>query len=712
MKRLGWFTLTVLAAVAAAAEAPSLASTHSPQQTFRTATVVVEVDAIVTDAKGQFVTGLTADDFEILEDGKPQHVQRVYVVTGSTVTMTGAPASPPSSESPVASAPPPSVAPQRVFVLLFDQDHLQEGAFKRLQEAALTFLRNEFKQGDVGGVVIGNTMAGNQLTSDREALLTAVKNAKPSGAKTARRLDLLDWPRFNGEAEAVRIALSNDREVLAQVVRRACQDDPDMCKNADPEAMVMGKARTIVGELRPPARRTVMTLQAIASGLGRFPGRKNVILMTEGFFVEESWADLRQIIGAAARSNVRIYSLDARGLDTRQINDPRQLSPMDPGGGMPLEAYNTIEDGPNTLAVDTGGYPIRHTNKFADALAEIARDASQYYVISYSPTNSVMDGSFRKISVRMKRPGVRVRARRGYLASVASAVTSPPAPAPALAGAATVPSDATVTSPSETKLPGVASLPGTPVPVVVAPAPAPAPGPLAPGDRREVPGFALRPDTNGRVRELASGEENAGTSLASQGWDRYQKGDLEGASELLRKAAAAPDVSPWVRYALGYSELGLRHPEQALPEWEKVRAAAPEFRPVYLDLADAYMQTENYGRAIDVLKAAADRWPADTDVLNAAGTIHVRRGALDEAINTFKKAANVKPEEALAYFNLGRTYELRYFKTRRYSTTEARWLANAADIKHAIANYEQYVKLGGPYEPQARQAIQNLQWMK
>ncbi len=674
------------------------------QQTFRTSTLLVEVDTIVTDSKGQFVAGLTPDDFEVLEEGKPQKIERMYVVTGGTVsTVPPQPTPAATGEPPEAPPPVPPAAPQRVFVLLFDQEHLQEGAFKRLKDAAIAFLTKEFRQGDAGGVVIGSTMTGNQITSDREALLSAVRNAKPSAAKTSRRLELFEWPRLSSEAEAIRIALVNDREVLAQAVRRACQDDPDACKNATPEPMVMEKARAIVNELRPAARRTVMTLQALASGLARLPGRKTVILITEGFFVEESWADLRQIVGAAARSNVRIYSLDGRGLDTRQVNDMHVLGVMDPAGGMPLDAYNTSEDGPNTLAVDTGGYPIRHTNKFAEALTEIARDTSNYYVLGYRPANPATDGSFRRISVRVKRPGLTVRARRGYLATAPSVSTSAPAPAaerkaaietPVAAPAAAAATNGTATSTAT----------ATPDPSVIPPA----------AGSVGAPAVSLRPDSSDRVRELASREGGVerSSSLASQGWDRYQKGDLEGAADLLGKAVADPSAHPWVHYALGYSELGLRHLEKAAQSWEKVRAAAPEFRAVYLDLADAYMQMESYSRAIDALKAADARWPGDMDVLNAMGTIQVRRGALDDAIKTFRKATDARPDDALAYFNLGRTYELRYFKMRRYSPTEARWISNPADIKSAIASYEQYVKLGGPYQGHAREAIQNLQWLK
>jgi VWFA-related protein len=705
MKR---FAALALAALLGAADAIAQAPAPAQQPSFRSSTVVVEVDALVTDGEGRFVPGLTADDFDVFEDGKLQRIDRIYAVTGTTVTA------PPVSSD--AASPPEAVAPAavppRVFVLLFDQEHMQPGSFKRLQDAAIGFLTKEFKPGDVGGVVIGSAMAGNRLTSDREALLTAVRNAKPDFAKASLRLELLEWPRFANESEAVRIALSNDRNVLGQVVRRACSDDAGACKNIDPEPLVLGKAQTIVGELRPPAMRTVRALQGLASGLARLPGRKTIILMTDGFFIEESWGDLRQIVGTAARSNVRIYSLDSRGMDTRQVNDPRQISVMDPGGSMPLEAYNTLEDGPNMLAVDTGGYPIRHTNNFTEALSDIARDTSNYYVIGYRATHAASDGSFHAISVKVKRQGLTVRARRGYLAAASTASTTAQASVPAPAPAATAPAAA---------LPAAPIAAGPPAaPVVTEPAvsggaaPVPAPAATAPAERSVAPALALRPDSSNRVNELAAREGGAGSdmSLASQGWDRYQKGDLEGAATLLQKATADSNVRPWVRYALGYADLGLRQFEQAAQEWERVRAAVPEFRPVYLDLADAYLQLGGVDRAIGVLRVAEASWPGDLDVLNAMGTLQVRRGALDDAIGTFKKAVQSQPDDGLAYFNLGRTYELRYFKTRRYSKELNRWLANQSDVKDAVAAYEEYVKLGGPFVDQATRALQNLKWVK
>jgi VWFA-related protein len=695
-----------VAGLQADAAAPDTQQPTTQPPSFRAGTVLVEVDAIVTDSSGRFVSDLTRDDFDVFEDGVRQRIDRLYRVSGTAVI----PSVPGGTSESVPATSAPAVAPARVFVLLIDREHMQAGSFKRLQQAAITFLSSQFQPGDVGGVVIGDTMAGNHLTSNRYELIAAVGQAKPDFSRMSRRFNLFEWPRFSSEAEAVRIALSNDGEALQRVVRRACSEDPGTCRQgADVvEPLVRAKAQNIVGEMRPPAARTVRSLQALAAGLGRFPGRKTIVLMSDGFFVEESWADLRQIVGAAARSNVRIYSIDTRALDTRQASDFHQVGPADPDGRPPLDAYNTIEDGPNMLAVDTGGYAIRNANDFAGALSEIARDTSQYYVVGYEPARPATDGSFRTIALRVRRPGLSVRARRGYLAASGSHQPGTRQPQ------TREPTPPNVGAP-ETAL---ASLPiSAGVPEMLLPrsdAGLGSPGGASVERPAEPSGFALRPDSSDRIRELAAreGQQETEANMASRGWDHYRRGDLEGAAELLRQAAAEPGAHAWVYYVLGYSELGLRHIDCAAQQWERVRALVPGFRPVYLDLGDAYLQLGNFTRAIDVLKSAATRWTGDVDVMNAIGTIQVRRGALADAIRTFEAAIAANPGDALAYFNLARTHELRYFKLRRYSAVEGRWLGSTSDLTAARANYASYVRMGGPYAQLAKEALQNLAWLR
>ena len=232
------------------------------------------------------------------------------------------------------------------------------------------------------------------------------------------------------------------------------------------------------------------------------------------------------------------------------------------------------------------------------------------------------------------------------------------------------------------------------------------PGSSAASPREPV---VLRPDSGGRVRELASSTQTAGAAakLASDGWDLYGKGDLEGAERLLARAAQQ-GAAPWVSYALGFAQVGLKKPSEALQAWESVRSAVPEFEPVYLDLADVYVQLNDADRAVEILRAAERRWPSDADVLNGLGTIQVRRNALGEAIETFERAARANPQDPLAFFNLGRTYELRYFAMRRFSRPSSRWVDNPEFLNKAIENYEACTKLGGPYAEDARAAIDRL----
>jgi VWFA-related protein len=698
----------------APAQAGQAAAPQPSQAPFRAATTTVEVDVIVRDRNGRFVTGLTPADFEVTEDGAPQRVHSMYLVERRSVTnAAGAGAGAAGAGAPASPAP---ASTQRVFVLLFDQEHLDSGGFKRLQDAAVSFLNSEFQAGDVGGILIGGTMIGNRLTTEREVLVQAVRGAKFAQSQAFRKMDLQDWPRIT-EIEATRIALVNDKAVLDQVVRRATEEAGGSgggrgAGSQDYESQVRSKASQVVGELRPAAARTIKTLLGLLNGLGRVPGRKTVVLMTDGFWVEESWGELRTIVGLAARSNVRFYSIDAQGLKRgSNTTGLSQMNPMETAGEIPAGAHNTIEDGPNSIAWDTGGYYIRRTNDFKGAFTEIAADTSTYYVLGYTPTGTDFDGKFRQIKVNVKRDGVTVRARKGYLAVVpaataapggraaAPAMPAPPEAAPAPTEAAAVPARKPEAAPGA-EAPGLHPAGGATAGSVS----------LATSPREPI---ALRPDSGGRVRELASSAQGGGpgAKAASDGWSLYGKGDLEGAERLLAQAAQQ-GAAPWVSYALGFAQAGLRDGPGAIQSWERVRAAVPEFEPVYLDLADVYVQWGDADRAVEVLRAAERRWPADVDVLNALGTIQVRRNALGDAIDTFEKAAKADPKDPLAFFNLGRTYELRYFAMRRFSRPSSRWVDNPELLNKAIENYEACATLGGPYEADARTAIGRLRNIK
>ena len=185
---------------------------------------------------------------------------------------------------------------------------------------------------------------------------------------------------------------------------------------------------------------------------------------------------------------------------------------------------------------------------------------------------------------------------------------------------------------------------------------------------------------------------------ANSGRDAYRRGDLASARQLLANAAAAPSARPWVHYALGQTAYALRDFPQAVASWERVRARVPEFEPVYFDLVDGYLQSRDTDKAIHVLRSAAERWPTDHEVFSALGVVQISRGAVDDAVKSFQQAVALAPNDPIGYFNLAKTLEIRFGKSRRYIVQTRTWVSNESDRTNAIANYQRYLDFGGPFE--------------
>ena len=655
---------------------------------------------------GRFVTDLSASDFRIAEDGVPQAIQSVILVGAPTQSApdTGPPAASPRSRA--AGTPHPAV-----WLFVFDTTHLTPGPFQRAREAAGKFVADKWRDGDVGGVVIDGKMANNRLTTDRRELKAAIDAAKMPGDLRSRQLELREWPRFQDEFEVFRI-VDNDQDAIRNAAARACSDDPDACKRGQPDVEIREKARRMSADYLQATNQTLTMVNALCNGLTRVPGAKAVVFFSEGFVIQRMESALRQVTGQAARAGAHFYTIDARGLNKgpgSQILDQARAG----NAAGALGGFDGQADGTNSLAVDTGGIAIRNENNFARALDEIQQDAGTYYVVAYMPANTTFDGKYRAIDVKVSRPDVKVRARRGYLATTPAALTKDSGSGPVMprreitaaeavspkplsentakAEAPLLPSNPVVTSPS------IGALPSAEILRTLGRETSPSPGPAAPAAR-------LRPDA-------AFGDKSAASnSPAERGWAAYERGDVETAARELASAATAPDARPWVIYALGLSQFALRQLRDAAQSWERVRRLVPDFEPVYFNLADAYGVQREDGMALSVLRDAEARWPKDPEVANAIGVIHVRRGALDTAIESFTRATRVDASDALGYFNLARAHQMRLLKSQRYDRQMERWIGGDEDRRRAIANFEKYLQLGGPYDRQAREALASLSW--
>lgn len=382
--------------------------TPAAQATFRSGTTLVEVDVVIHDKKGDFVGGLKADDLQLLEDGKPQKIEQFYMVShergGQLFPVTG--------DQEVA----PEDRARRIFVVMFDEGHLAHESLMRTKQGVITFLKENIGPGDFGGVFQNGRMHNGRLTTSVAELLQGV-NSVNVGFENRQSLlaTFREFPRIPSEIDAMRIA-EGSLEVARRIGEKVCQDDPQSCAlNGglnQVENLIQQKSRLYVRQARILTYATLQNLRYVISRLSRIPGRKTLVFLSEGFFVEESRDDLLAIGADAARGGTTIYSIDGRGL----IGAPSATSDVLRTEAGRSTAFDSGEAAPVLLTSTTGGIRIQNVDDIGRAFNMVVRDTSTYYVIGYRPENSVMDGKFRKIDVKTTLSGVNVRSRKGYAA--------------------------------------------------------------------------------------------------------------------------------------------------------------------------------------------------------------------------------------------------------------------------------------------------------
>ena len=177
-------------------------------------------------------------------------------------------------------------------------------------------------------------------------------------------------------------------------------------------------------------------LLSLVDSLGALPGRKTVVYFCEGLTVAPAVeAKFRSIIATANRKNVSVYALDAAGLraHSKQAETRNELNALASSAVSGVERSDNrkwtedlevneqmLKSDPSAalgiLTGQTGGLLIENTNDLDRGIGRINDDRRNYYALTYAPTNSALDGTYRKIEVKVKRPGVDVRSRSGYLA--------------------------------------------------------------------------------------------------------------------------------------------------------------------------------------------------------------------------------------------------------------------------------------------------------
>lgn len=390
-------------------------------------TELVQIDVVVEDEKGLLVRDLKREDFQIIEDGKPQKIAYFSAGTASRPALwPGRSMERKGSIESATDSSGESIDTGRYIVLAVDDLHLSPGSLLTAKQALQRFVDQQINLNDRTSLITTSGMLGQyqQFTNERELLRRAVgrlsvRERIASGA--------LDTPRISPyQAELIDSNDPDSLELAVQEIMLALRVD-----RRQATGMAQGRARQIVSENNSVTMATLSTLENVIRDLKSLPGRKVMILVSDGFLLggmrDGRHFDLRRITDAATKAGVTIYSIDARGL----IAVPGELDASQPGGMSMLMpglmpgvrsriAFGSIEaqrDGINALAADTGGKAIFNNNDINLGFQKILDDTDTYYLLAFEPSGSYRDGRFRKIEVKLPgHPKYRVRTRKGYFA--------------------------------------------------------------------------------------------------------------------------------------------------------------------------------------------------------------------------------------------------------------------------------------------------------
>jgi VWFA-related protein len=430
-RRGSWVLALIALTVPLAGQSPS-----TSQPTFQAQSTIVLLDVVVRDKRGRPVRDLRPEELQVFEDGQRRALTSFRLVEGQASEERVAPGAASGLQ------PDPS---RQVSLVTMVFDKLMDGR-QLSQQAALDFLANNMEENVWVSVwtIDQRLYLRQEFTQDRYLLRQAVLKATGTTSVAAASL--------SGEA-AFQDQIARDSATIAGGLQSAAAGAPGGAGGADASAIGQANAQAqmaavVAGILRftssiqrqQQGQSSLYPLLGMVKAQGRLAGRKTMLYFSEGLVVPKNLEEVfKTTIGEANRANVTVYAIDARGLNSSRDSDTTrdqllqaartsQAQMAKRGSGAVsvdevMIAENAeeslranVQESLNEFAKSTGGFLIANTNDFKPAMARVATDIGSYYEAAYAPVSQEFDGRFRRIEVKVTRPGVTVQSRSGYFA--------------------------------------------------------------------------------------------------------------------------------------------------------------------------------------------------------------------------------------------------------------------------------------------------------
>ena len=395
---------------------PTPPPTPGSEDVVKISTNLIQIDVSVTDSKGKVIPGLTAEDFEIYENGQKQKITNFSFVSNEK-SVPNEPVKPAQKAQPDIPVPPSILKPdqiRRTIALVVDDLSLSFESAYQVRRALKKYVDEQMQDGDL--VAIIRTGAGigalQQFTSDKRILYAAIEKVKwnPLGKGNISAFAPIE-PTPLEQAQAAGADVSDDDLQAEENSTNAREDFRNSIFTTG----------------------TLGALKYVVTGMSELPGRKSVILFSDGFRILERDQDgfsgggivldfLHQLVDLANRSSIVFYTIDARGLQTLGVTAADNVA----ASANPQAVQNKIsqrsnelfetQSGLTFLAKETGGFAVLNNNDLSGGVQRVLNDQS-YYLIGYQPDSDTFDPAkrkFNKFEVKVPGKDVKVRYRSGF----------------------------------------------------------------------------------------------------------------------------------------------------------------------------------------------------------------------------------------------------------------------------------------------------------
>ena len=401
--------------------------TPAEEDVIKVTSNLVNLDVMVKDKKGKAITDLKAEDFVLSENGVRQNIE-FFDSTLAGGSDPGQPATLSVSTAPGA----PSSLPRNIISLVLDGQTTEGANLKHVRDGMTKYIRERITDTDLVALfaISGGLQVLQPFTQDKAKLISAVEQAEgiSTGSKTSEQRGI------NDAMAAIRTELAAGPNGVVTSPAGGSAMARVMILRRVLEQYVQLRSALSSQQTRP----VLAGLAAICEGLRPIPGKKTLVVFSQGFIAPQNldW-QVQSTIDIANRANVAIYIIDSSGLTggTPQSGalvpgsalsgisaDVSQENRIRAGAGESVfditrqEGLNRQQDLLYRISGDTGGQFIKNTNDIASGLERIDDEIRSRYTLAYRSTDPNFDGSFRKVKIEVRRPDAKVLARPGYYA--------------------------------------------------------------------------------------------------------------------------------------------------------------------------------------------------------------------------------------------------------------------------------------------------------